>query len=180
MVERDNGTGKRGIPTGFAQGDRRLSWWDRHVTDKRKSDPEERFQTKLKWMKWLGGSVVTIFVAGFVLAQYVGAFAKDEEVQSAITTHEEVHALDHASLENRVVRIETRTLEIYGEQRASGERQRLMDLRIELLLEKSEEEPRRPGERRDYRSRQIRLERSIDRQERRVEAVEADPLDGLD
>lgn len=141
------------------------------------TDPEVKFQKRLQWMKWVAATVIAIFLGGFAVAQHLGAFAKTVEVEAAIIDFREDHERDHEAMNARVLSIETRTIEIFGEQRAAGARQRLINYRIELLLERSST-PRRQNdrERRDAEIRVRALERVVESQERAVRAIEADPF----
>ena len=144
-----------------------------------KSDPpEEKFQKRLQWVKWLGGVVVAIFLAGFAVAQYLTAFARSEDVRADAAHYRETHDAAHADLDRRISTIETRTVEIRIEQARTAERQRLLDARIELLLERTRG-GRRLGERR-LGEREEELQAQIQAQERRVRHVEEDPTAGLD
>lgn len=143
----------------------------------RTSDPEMKFQKRLQWLKWLAATVIAIFLGGFAVAQHLGAFAKTVEVEAAIIEFREDHESDHEAMNIRVQSIENRTIEIYGEQRAAGARQRLINYRIELLLERPDATRRHSA--RDRRASEIRvraLERLVESQERAVRAIEADPF----
>lgn len=96
---------------------------------------DERVQKKLNWYKWLIGTVVAIFVAGFLVSERVQTYATKTDVSSSV---EKVKAEDekaHVAIDARFQKVESRTVRIYGEQRASGERQKLIQVQLELLAE---------------------------------------------
>lgn len=139
-----------------------------------KSDPPEvKLKKKIEWAKWLGGIVIGIFLTGFGAAQYVAAFARTDEVHAEAQQYREDHAHKHEDLDRRLAAIETVTTEIRIEQARTAERQRLIDARIELLLERTRRGRRAPA-------REEVLEDQIRIHEHRVLSAERDPVGLLD
>lgn len=166
MDEGRNGTGKHHQPIPATP-----SWIER-LSQRAKSDPpHEKFRKKLEWYKWLLGGVVGIFVAGGAAMVYVQGFATDEEVSSAMRSSREMHERTHNGLEKRLSSIEEQVTSTRISQAVHEERSKLIDQRLELLLQRTASR-RRPS------TEDAILDR-IERQEQRVQAAEADPETAL-
>ena len=177
----DSSDGKGQTPA-LAVATERDSWLSRILGGRQaqvpKSDPEEKFRKRLQWLKWLAGTVVVIFLAGFAVSSYLGSLARSEDVEAAITTFSSSHEKQHDTLDKKINKLDRRTIRIYSAQRASTARQKLIDTRVELMLERVES-PRTRRERIDQEENERKLLREIRMQENQLERIEEDPLNGL-
>lgn len=131
--------------------------------------PVER-QTKWgTWAKLMVGIVAAIFVAGFGAAQFVAGIARTEDVRNDLAAAQARHDAAHSTFGDRLKVIEDRTSDIRVDQVRAEERARLINARIELLLERTEAS----GQRRVVPARETLLMEVIEQQERRVEAVDS-------
>jgi hypothetical protein len=146
------------------------TWWKK-VTGTASvppSPPPPKLPSQLGWLKWLVTVVAAIFVGGFVAAQWVQGFARTDDVRGEASRYRSDHAADHVDLDAQMRVLEDRSVQIRIEQVRQSERQRLLDVRIELLLERSDRGRRSPVAERA-------LVEQIREQELRVEAVDSDP-----
>ncbi len=120
--------------------------------------PEEKFQKRMKWVKWLVGTVAAVFVAGYVVAVEISALAKHEEVDAAIENFAEDHQADHTELTGRVQRIQKA-------QRVQSARQKLLNGQLDLVLERIEERPHTRSEQLNRQRRERSLERAVSEQQ---------------
>lgn len=134
--------------------------------------PGETGKKHLEWWKWILGVLAAVFIGGFTVAQYLSGLAKNEDVKAQIRASDDAAKTTSQLLDSRISTIEKKTFDIRIEQVRVGERQKLLDSRMELLIERSEGAAR-------SRRREMELEAEIRRQVLRVDQVETSPTAGI-
>jgi hypothetical protein len=129
---------------------------------------EAKSETKkrLQWRWWLITVVVALIGAGFYASQHLtGSYVRRDDYQLAQTTHRE----SHKEITSKMVDFERTLNEVRIEQAQQTERSKLIDARLELLIERSNRSvPVNWREEADLRE-------TIERQERRLKRLENDP-----
>lgn len=136
-------------------------------------DPLEAYKKKIQWRWWLLGIAGTLVAGGFYASQYLDNF----ETKARVSSDRSEHVKVHAKIDDRFEGIVERITDIRLEQVRQAEQSKLIDTRLELLLEVQSSERETTSDR-DRRTNDIeaeRLRREIEVQQERLDRLERNP-----
>lgn len=120
---------------------------------------------RLQWKWWLITVIVALVGAGFAASQHLtGSYVRRDDYQQAQTKHQTTHE----KISSKMVDFEKTLTGVRIEQAQQTERSKLIDARLELLIQRSNDGPGNWREERDLRE-------TIERQEQRLKRLENDP-----
>lgn len=133
--------------------------------DEEVAEAESSMKKRLQWKWWLITAVVALVGAGFAVSQHLtGSYVRRDDYQRAQVEHRTTHE----KITSKMIDIEKSLTGVRIEQAQQTERSKLIDARLELLIQRSNEGPENRREERDLRD-------TIELQEQRLKRLENDP-----
>ena len=136
------------------------------------TDEVDAAKKKIQWKWWIITVLVAVLGAGFYASQFLSnSFVRRDNY---LRDREENRA-EHLRIGQKIQTFEQTLTGVRIEQAQDTERSKLIDARLKLLLERTEDEPRTPRERSKADRQERDLQKTIDEQERRLRRLENDP-----